>query len=64
MRHGAPLGVEIVGDGTAKIGIGQEMGRPGRHRHIAARQLVATLRAGFDPREAARAFLMAAAGRA
>ena len=48
------LALEIIGDRAAQPGIGDVMGRIGRDRHIAARELVLALRAGLDALEAVR----------
>ena len=50
-RHIGALALEIVGDRAAQRRIGDVMRRIGRHRHVAARELVLALRAGLDPRE-------------
>ena len=46
------LALEIVGDGAAEAGIGDPVGRVGRGRPVAARELVLALRAGLDARQA------------
>src|SRR4051812_45150110 len=50
--HRPPFRLEIVGDGAAEAWIGNEMRRPGRHRPVAAAQLVLPLRTGLDAGEA------------
>src|SRR6185369_3224866 len=45
----AALGGEEGGDGAPEAGVGDMMGRPGRHRPVAAGELVGALRAGLDP---------------
>src|SRR5688500_12979028 len=52
-HHRRPLGLEIGPDRVTKSRVGDVVGRPGRHRPIAAAQLVRTLRACLDSRQSA-----------
>src|SRR5690242_10191367 len=45
---GAPLALEIIGDGTAKTGVGDVMGAIGLARQIAAGELMRALRPRLD----------------
>lgn len=47
---GRALALQKVGHRAAEPRIGDEMRRPGRHRAIAARELVPALRARLDAR--------------
>ena len=49
--HIGALALEVVGDRAAQRRIGDVVRRIGRHRHVAARELVLALRAGLDPGE-------------
>src|SRR6478609_8199760 len=46
------LALEVIVDGAAQAGIGDEVGGMGRPRQVAARDLVLALRAGLDVVEA------------
>src|SRR6266850_1392380 len=49
-----PFALEIIVDGAAESGIDDPMRREGRHRHVAALDLVIALRARLDPLQAVR----------
>src|SRR5665213_3996561 len=48
-RYISPLARQIFRDCAAKARIGDEMGGVGGVRQVAARELMLSLRAGFDP---------------
>jgi hypothetical protein len=56
IANGFALACQPVGNGTAKLRVGDPVGRLGLHRGKAARQFVFALRAAF---EALQAMLMA-----
>src|SRR6478752_3422243 len=53
LRDIGALALEVIVDGAAQAGIGDEVRGVGGPRQVAARDLVLTLRAGLDMREAA-----------
>ena len=46
---GGAFPAEEIGDGVTQASLGDPMGAPGRHRQIAALDLVGSLGAGLDP---------------
>src|SRR5580704_517261 len=49
-----PLAHQVIVDGAAQAGIGDIVRGTSRRRHVAARNLVFALGAGFDPRQLVR----------
>src|SRR3954454_22122826 len=53
LLHAGPLALQELGDRPAQGGVGDGVGGIGRHRPVAARELVLALRAGLDALQAA-----------